>query len=163
MAGGTLMNLRALTETVPTLIIERKFQPAETLLKQAYEQAKRDDDLEVLEHVAALFVQLYSSFEPPQLVRAEYFSLERERIKSSAYNKLQTAMVIYHVAHDPKRTAEKLRDTLESSRKENDFPTFYSALSLLGQSLLDMNKTSEAADVLHDIEQTIAAKKPIVV
>lgn len=157
------MDFRTLTETVPMLIVEGKFQHAERMLQQAYGEAKESSDLETLEHVSALFVQLYSSFEPPQAEKAESFSLERERIKPGAYSRLQTAMVLYHVGHAPKRAAEKLKDAVETGRKERDFPTVYSALSLLGQSLLDVNKTTEAAEVLIDIEQMIAAREPIVV
>ncbi len=157
------MDLRTLTETVPALIVKRRFQDAETTLQQAHREAEKRRDLETLEHVYALFVQLYSSFEPPRVEEAESFSLERERIKPSAYNRLQTAMVLYHVTRDPKRAVEKLRAAIETSRKENDFTTMYSVLSLLGQCLLDLNETAEAGAVLNDMERMIATRKPIVV
>jgi hypothetical protein len=163
MAGGTLMDLNALAETVSTLIVEGKLREAEEMLKHAHEQASISNNHEALAHTCALFVQLYSSFEPPHIAKAMEFSLEREKIKPNAYSKLQTSMVLYYVARDPRSAVDKLRGVIEDGREESDFSTLYSALSLLGQALLRMNRTIEAGDVLNDIEEIVTARKPVVV
>lgn len=157
------MNLRLLCETVPLLIVEGKLQQAEIFLHEAYSDATRENNLDALEQLSALFVQLYSSFEPPLLEKAEAFSLERERLKPSAYNKLQTAMVLYYVGKDPKRAKEMLNDAVKLGLQENDFSSVYMALSQLGLALLDLNAVDEAAIVLRELEKMIIEKKSIVI
>jgi|SRR5208282_620014 len=158
------MDLRTLSELVPVLIMEGKFEEAEVKLMEAYRKASEEHDAEALgEHVLPMLVQLHCSSEPPNLAKAEAFSLERERVDPRAYTKLQTAMMLYHVRGDHSRAVAKLQEAIDQGKEENDDSTVYSSLSVLGQALLQLGRKSEAAHVLKEIEQLILAKKAVVV
>jgi hypothetical protein len=158
------MDLRVLSDLVPDLIIEGKFEEAESKLLDAYQEASKQKDAEALgEHILPMLVQLYCSQEPPNLIKAEAFAREREQVDARAYTKLQTAMMLYHVARDYPRAVAKLEDAVRQGKAENDDGTVYSSLSVLGQALLQLDRKTEAVRVLKEIEQMVLAKKSFVV
>jgi hypothetical protein len=158
------MDLRTLSELVPVLIMEEKFEEAERKLLEAHREASQQNDVEALgEHILPMLVQLYCSQEPPNLIKAEAFAREREQVDARAYTKLQTAMMLYHVARDYPRAVAKLEDAVSQGKAENDDGTVYSSLSVLGQALLQLDRKNEAVRVLKEIEQMVLAKKPFVV
>lgn len=144
--------------------MERKFEEAETKLLEAHREASKLNDVKALgEHILPLLVELYSSLEPPNLTKAEAFCREREQVDARAYSKLQTAMLLYHVARDYPRAVDKLEEAITQGKAESDESTVYSSLSVLGQALLQLDRKSEAVRVLKHIEQMIVAKKAFVV
>lgn len=158
------MDLRALSDSIPDLVIEGKFEEAEAKLSEAYREASKQNDVKALgDHILPLFVELYSSQDPPNLTKAEAYALEREQLDRRGYTKLQTAMLLYHVAKDYPRAVAKLEDAISQGKAENDESTVYSALSLLGQALLQLDRKSEAVQVLRQIEQMVLAKRAFVV
>jgi hypothetical protein len=159
----TAMDLDELAIAVAKQMVEQKFHDAEVGLLQARCEASKKNDVLALERVFSLLVQVYCAMEPPELRKAEAVSREREKVRPCAYNELQTAMVLYYVAHDPLRAESKLLEAIEHGKAESDYSSVYTSLGLLGQSLLDLNKTSEAAGVLREIEQMILAKGRFVV
>jgi hypothetical protein len=56
-----------------------------------------------------------------------------------------------------------LQEAIGQGKVENDDSTVYSSLSVLGQALLQLDRKSEAVDVLKEIEQMVLAKKPVVI
>jgi hypothetical protein len=72
-------------------------------------------------------------------------------------------MVLYHVARQPSRAAEKLARVIESGRSEGDLSTVYSALALMGQSYLDLDRITEASKVLKDLETMLSNGCPVVI
>ncbi len=144
--------------------MEGKFDEAEARLMEAYREASEGHDAETLgEHVLPMLVQLHCSSEPPNLTKAEAFSCEREQVDPRAYTKLQTAMMLYHVAGDSSRAVAKLQEAIGQGRDENDDGTVYSSLSLLGQALLRPGRKVDAVPVPQDSEQLVLGKKPVVV
>lgn len=152
-----------LSDSIPKLIMQGRYGEAEAILSRAHKQATEANDVEALENIVAHMVHLYCSLDPPDLVRAEKFSREREQVKGSAHNKLQTAMMLYYVASDYERAVHKLRDAIASGRTTDDHRTVYSSLSLLGQALLELQRPAEAVEVLREVEQMISDRKPVVV
>lgn len=159
-----LMDLRTLSDLIPTLIMKRKFGEAETKLLAAHQQALAVNDVKALgEHILPLLVHVYASQEPPNLTKAESYSRERERLDPRAYSKLQTAMLLYHVAGDYPRAVVKLEEAISQGRRENEDGTVYSSLSVLGQALLQLDRKGEAIRVLKETEQMVLTNKSIVV
>lgn len=152
-----------LLEQVSVLVANKKFEQAEKLLLQARSKAATDDDAEMTQFVLSELVELYCVMEPPNLAKAETFSIEREKVDGSARSKLQTAMLNYHSGRDPARAVTKLQEAVAKGRKENDNSTIYTALGLLGRALLDLNRTDEAVEILRQIERLILAKSSFVV
>jgi|SRR5580658_2153893 hypothetical protein len=158
------MDLQTLSKLVPDLILEGKFKEAETKLLDAHREASKRSDMKALgEHILPLLVQLYCSLNPPNFVKAEAFSRERENADPRAYHELQTAMMFYYVANDYPRAVAKLEEAINHGKAENDDSTVYSALSVLGQALLQLDRKREAVRVLQEIEKMVLAKKPSVI
>jgi tetratricopeptide (TPR) repeat protein len=164
MVAKEFMNLRTLSDLIPTLIIEGKFGDAETKLLEARRDALAVNDVKALgEHILPLLVNVYSSQEPPNLTKAEAYSRELEQVDPRAYTKLQTAMLLYHVAGDYPHAIAKLEQAVSQGKAENDESTVYSSLSVLGQALLQLDRKSEAVRVLKEIEQMVLTRKSFVV
>jgi tetratricopeptide (TPR) repeat protein len=156
------MDLRSLSEELPGLIIEKKYNEAETRLLEAYREGSERDDDGALQLILPLLVHLYCSVEPPNLTKAEAFSAERERLNPTAYNSFQTAMMLYYAAHDYRRAAAKLREAIKKGREENDSTTTYSSLSLLGLAYLELDQIPDAVEVLKELERMVLEGKPFV-
>jgi hypothetical protein len=93
---------------------------------------------------------------------AEEFCLEREAARNTGYNKWQTAMTLYWSAHDCSRTVTKTREAVQRATEEGDTKTAYSALSLLGLALLDLDRTDEAGATPKEIEDMVRQRKQII-
>jgi hypothetical protein len=157
------MDIRKLDETVSALIQKKQFAQAKTLLFEARREAAEKPDLDALDFVLSQLAFLCGLMEPPDIIRAEEFCLEREAARNTGYNKWQTAMTLYWVAHDCSRTVAKAREAVQKAMDEGDTKTAYSALSLLGLALLELDLTDEAGAILREIEAMIRERKRIVV
>ena len=150
-------------QRIMELIRRQEFSLAETELHQAKLQAFNANDHNQLEHVLSWLLTLYLRKQPPDLVKAELYCLERERVAGTAYAKLQYAMTLYWSLDDPARTVTKAREAIATGREEGDDKTVYQSLGLLGVALLDLHYRDEAIRVLYEIEKMIAARLRIVV
>jgi hypothetical protein len=157
------MDLRSIYETVDKLIMERKYVEAEALLQQSHAEVASQNDSNALEQLCGLFVQVYCAWQFEYIHKAEQFSLERERVSPSPYNGLQTAMVLYYVANQPRRAAEKLTSVIQLGRSRGDSSSVYSALALLGQCYLDLDLTTEVVTVLENLEGMLSHTAAVVV
>jgi hypothetical protein len=101
--------------------------------------------------------------EPPDIARAEELCLEREAVRNTGYNKWQTAMTLYWTVHDCSRTVTKSREAVQKAMEEGDTKTAYSALSLLGLALLELDRTDEAGVTLGEIGDMVRKRRRIVV
>lgn len=152
-----------LEEAIDRLVLEGHQKRAEEMLLPAYEDAKRRGDVHALDLVLKLLVFVEGSAAHPDMGRLEGLCIEREKNKSTTYDKLQTAMILFDVAKNYVRSTKKLVEVIESGRKEGDSSSVYSALGLLGRSLLALDRKEEAAEVLHQVERMIAAKGQMVI
>jgi len=157
------MDIRKLDDTVSVLVQEKQFAQAEALLLEARREAAEKADLDALDFVLSELAVLCGLMEPPNISRAEEFCLEREAARNTGYNKWQTAMTLYWSAHDCSRTVTKTREAVQKAMEEGDTGTAYSALSLLGLALLDLERTDEAGATLREIEDMVRQRKRIVV
>jgi len=140
-----------------------QFDSAEAKLHQARLQASDQADRYTLEQVLSLLVELYCIMQPPDLAKAESYSLERERISGTGQAKLQTAMMLYWSMHNPSRTVTKVQEAITAARQERDDKTVYQSFGLVGLALLDLHQEEEAARILGEIEKMVAARLRIVV
>jgi hypothetical protein len=145
------------------LLANRHFDTAECLLLEARARAATDRDSEALQVILSELVELYCVMEPPRLDLAERCSLEREHLARTVSNVLQTAMLLCHAAHDYPRAKVKLEEAIDLGTKANDDGAVYSARALLGQALLELNRKTEAATILSQIEGMVLAKKSVVI
>jgi hypothetical protein len=100
--------------------------------------------------------------DPPEVAKAEEFALRREQLGNTEYHKLQTALLLFHVAADHERAVAKLREAVDRSRSDGDDETLYSSLSVLGLALLKLDRRAESVAVLKEIEAIVDAKKPFI-
>jgi tetratricopeptide (TPR) repeat protein len=152
-----------LNDTVDRLLLKNQHAKAEEILLNAYNDAKEDSNSQKLDSILGHLVFVYSSSDPPNVSKAERFCFERERNQDTSYNKLQTAKTLYYLYGDYPRAMAKLREAINTGKTEDDQRTVYSSLSLLGQALLELNRTDEVSEVLGEIERMLLDKKPFVV
>jgi len=160
---GSDMDIQKLDKTVDALIRTKQFAEAEAILSEARQEATDSADPNALDWVLSQFVFLCWAKEPPDVLRAEQFCLEREAARDTAYNKYRTAMTFYWAANDHPRTVMKAREAVEKATDEGDTNTRYSALSLLGLALLDLDRTEEAGATLIEIYEMVRQRQRIVV
>lgn len=156
------MDLDALRDLTTSQLLSKKFKDAETNLLRAREEAERSGNEAALAEVLSLLVQVYCSMGSAEIGKGATCSRQREDLKPTAYNKLQTASVLSWAADDYPGAIEKLHEAIRQSKTEGDSVILYSSLSLLGWCLLRLNRNREAADVLKEIEQMILDKKRFV-
>jgi hypothetical protein len=149
------MDLDALIDLTTKQLHDKKFKDAETNLLQARQEAKSNGDKEALEQILSLLVHVYCGMRPSEIEKAKECAHEREQLSPTAYNKLQTAMVLCWVADDYSGAIDKLKGAISQGKTENNYPAIYSSLGLLGWCFLKLNRTHEAVDVLKEIEQMI--------
>lgn len=157
------MDFLELDRRIMKLLAARQFDVVEQELNRAKLRASEEGDNSTLEQVLSSLVELYCSMHPPDLAKAESYSLERERISGTGYAKLQTAQVLYWAVHDADRTVLKVQEAIEAANREHDDKTVYQSLGLLGLALLDLHKADEVRQVLNEIERMVSAKRRIVV
>lgn len=78
------MDLLKLEERI-TLIVSEKFDLAEAELQQSKLQATQEADSYALEEVLSSLATLYRVKEPPDLAKAESYSLELERVSGTGH------------------------------------------------------------------------------
>jgi hypothetical protein len=152
-----------LVRAVSSLMNERRFLDAEQLLLRAQTRADEEGLTSEQELVIAELISLYCIGEPKRLSIAEELSLKRESIKQDAASRLQTAMLFYYSMHDYERTAAKTRDAIALGRLSEDSATTYTSLSMLGLSLLKLNRIEAALQSLGEIEAIASSLKGFVV
>jgi|HubBroStandDraft_6_1064221.scaffolds.fasta_scaffold444871_1 hypothetical protein len=157
------MDIRKLDETVSVLIRRKQYAQADALLSEARREAVERADPDALDFVVSELAGLCGQMEPPDVARAEEFCLEREAARNTGYNKWQTAMTLYWNVHDCSRTVTKSREAVQKAMEEEDTKTAYSALSLLGLALLELDRTDEAGVTLREIGDMVRQRKRIVV
>ena len=157
------MDIRELDDAVSALIRRKKYAEAEALLQEARREAVEKADLDTADFVLSELTALCCQMEPPEIARAIEFCKERETIRNTGYNKWQTAMMLYWSAHNYSQTVAKAREAVQKSLDEADTKTAYSALSLLGLALLELDRADEAAAVLANIEDMVQQRKSLVV
>lgn len=157
------MDIRELVETVDALIQSRQFAKTEAVLLEAHKRAVEEADLDTVDFVLSELTHLCCVMEPPDITRAVEFCLEREAVRNTGYTKWQTAMVFYWSAHNHSQTAAKAQEAVQKAIDEGDTETAYSALSLLGLALLDLDRTDEAIAILAKIEDMVRERKSLVV
>lgn len=157
------LDIRELDKTVSALIQRKQFAEAEALLVEARREAVEDVDLDTVDYVLSELTELCCVMEPPDITRAAEFCLEREAVRNTSYNKWRTAMMFYWSAHDYSQTVAKAREAVQKAMDEGDTKTAYSALSLLGLALLELDRTDEATATLGKIEDMVRQRKSLVV
>jgi hypothetical protein len=148
---------------VSSLMNERRFLDAEQLLLHAQTRAEEKGITSEQELVISELISLYCVGEPKRLSKAEELCAKREDIKKDAASRLQTAMLFYYSMHDYERTVAKTRDAIVLGRSSEDSATTYTSLSLLGLSLLELNRVEEASLALDEIETIASGMKGFVV
>lgn len=157
------MDIRELNEAASALIQRKKFAEAEALLLGARREAVEKVDLDTVDFVLSELTALCCQMEPTDITRAAEFCLEREAARNTGYNKWQTAMMLYWSAHNYSQTVTKAREAVQKATEEGDTKTTYSALSLLGLALLELDRTDEASAILGKIEDMVRQRKSLVV
>ena len=152
------MNFEELPHLVADLIAAHNFPAAEKLLLEAKSAAEREPDIRL---VLSELIELYCVNN--LFLKAEDLSIERERLARSAYAKLQTAMILHHGAKDHLRAIPRLKAAITQGKAERDDTTVYTALTLLGQSFLELGEIENALSVLSEIESMVASKAKIVI
>jgi len=152
------VNFEELPHLVADLIAAHNFPAAEKLLLEAKSAAEREPDIRL---VLSELIELYCVNN--LFLKAEDLSIERERLARSAYAKLQTAMILHHGAKDHLRAIPRLKAAITQGKAERDDTTVYTALTLLGQSFLELGEIENALSVLSEIESMVASKAKIVI
>lgn len=146
-------------DSVGKLLRQGKYSEAEQLISSYHRKALAEDDKEMLNCVFRAFVHLYCSTDPPNLEKAEHFSMEREKNSDSSYNKLQTAMFFFYVAGQYERAVAKLEEAIARAKKEKDVASLYSSTALLGQAFLKLGRTEDAAQMIVQLHGIITSNK----
>jgi tetratricopeptide (TPR) repeat protein len=163
MSGNNQQNGLELVRAVSSLMNEGRFLDAERLLLRAQTRAEEQGSTSEQELVIAELISLYCVGEPKRLSKAEELSAKREAIKEDAASRLQTAMLFYYSMHDYERTVAKTRDAIALGRSSEDSATTYTSLSMLGLSLLKLNRVEDALQALGEIEAIASGSKGFVV
>jgi hypothetical protein len=157
------MDIEKLNKTVSVLIRRRQYVQAEAILSEARRSAAAKADVDALDFVLSEFVGLCGQMEPPDLVRAVEFCLERETVRNTGYNKWQTAMTLYWTVRECIRTVTKSREAVQQAMGEGDTKTAYSALCLEGLALLELDRFDEARATLSEVAEMVRQRRRIVV
>jgi hypothetical protein len=157
----TESKFRELDEVLSTALKNGTSSEAETRFLDERRDAVQRSDRDTLLFVDQLLVHLFSGARIPDVAKAEKYAREREQHEGSAYGKLQTAMILYIVKHDPKAAAAKAEEAINVGRLNNDDVTVYSALAVRGQALLDLSEFDAAREVIGEIDVMLDRKKDV--
>jgi len=157
------MDVRELLRDVTKLISEKRFLEAEQKLLSARGALTSNTDLQEQGYILSELITLYCIAKPTDAAKVERLSLEREALWKDAASRLQTAMMLFYSLHSYERAATKAGEAIELGRVQGDSSTVYTALCLLGKSLLQLNRLSEAPAVLDEIETMISEEMRIVI
>jgi tetratricopeptide (TPR) repeat protein len=135
---------------VSELIKSGKHREAEDQLLKAHAQLKAANAPRDLEHVAGRLAQFYSMPQTEDRVKAEDYFSECESMSSTAYTRLQTATFYFYVLKDFSKTIKKVED-IKALKDVSASPSYYSALTLKGQALINLGMIDEAGKVLNEL------------
>lgn len=144
-----------IVDRVSEMLAQGRAIEAEELLIASKAEAVAASDSGRTELIMSELISLYCTGEPRQYRKAEEVSLEREALKRDAGSRLQTAMLLFYSARDPKRAAAKAREAVEMSREQSDYVSLYSSVSLLGLVSVRLQHNDEALSLLNELEGII--------
>jgi hypothetical protein len=157
------MDYHKLDQMFDKLIVERRFDRAESLMLSEYESAKQSGDKIMLDRILARLAFTYSVSSPPKTERGLQCCIQREANMNTAYNKLQTGIFLHDSVKDYPAAAAKLVETIARGKEEEDDRTVYTSLNLLGRVYLELDRLDKATDILAQLEHMLVDKKPFVV
>jgi hypothetical protein len=136
---------------VDDLLLSGQEAAAEERMLREYSELKATGDVGI-ENVISRLAHFYSMPGTENLDRAETYFLEGERLLPGAGTKYETAMFYFYVVGDAEKTIRKV-DEIESL--PTDRASYYSALTLKGQSLVKLEKFHDAESVLRELLELI--------
>lgn len=132
---------------------QRRYDEVEMELQNAYKEAEVAKDLEALREIFRLFAHLYILKQEHNEAEQCYTKLERLWPDSIAI-KLDFATFYYYCLNDFRMVVQKLDEIKLDKEKEfydAEFISYYPALNLKGQALLNLNETERAEGVLDEL------------
>jgi len=141
------------------LIRKGKQREAESKLLEAHAELKAANAPSDLEHVAGRLAQFYSMPTTEDRVKAEQYFTECESLSSTAYSRLQTATFYFYVLRDFPKTIRKVED-IKAVKDVSGSPSYYSALTLKGQALINLGMIDDAGQVLDELLSMIRGNPP---
>ncbi len=140
----------SLDKDVNDLIRKGERNKAEERLLRARSELKLTGSIEDLEYVVSRLAHFHSTPSAENLEKAEAYFLESEVLMPGAGTKYQTAMFYYYVVRDSQKTVGKV-DEIKPSQVIADRASYYSALTLKGQALIDLQRRDRAGEVLQEL------------
>ena len=141
---------------VNNLIREGQRDKAEERLLRARSELKLAGSIEDLEYVVSRLARFYSTPGAENLEKAEAYFLESEVLLPGAGTKYQTAMFYYYVVQDSQKTVGKV-DEIRPPQVVADRGSYYSALTLKGQALIDLERQDHTGEILQALLDLIKA------
>jgi hypothetical protein len=141
------------------LISDGQEAAAERELLKALAEFRTQSDAEHLKliHRNLAFFYAMPSTEDP--VKAEQHFLEWERLSPAPYTLLQTATFYFYVLRDFSRTITKV-DEIKARFDVIRNGSYYSALTLKGEALIELNHMDDANQVIGEMLAMLAMTKP---
>jgi hypothetical protein len=139
---------------IDALIMAGRFKQAEEKLLVSQSAFSGGGDSEALAHVVFRLAHYYSMPDTEDLQLAEKWFLAREKLAPGAYSGLQTATFYFYVMANHEKTVRKVD---EIAHLNDDRRSCYSALTLKGQSLIELHKVLDAGAVIDELIGMAAA------
>ena len=135
---------------ISSLLRTGQERQAEQELLNAYAELRRTSDIEGLKFVTNRLAQFYAAPSTEDLPKAEEYFLECEVLSPEAYTLLQTALFQFCVRRDFPKTIAKV-DEIKSRWDVAHSDSYYSALTLKGEALVELGNIESAEHVLEEI------------
>lgn len=132
------------------LIGEERYEQAELELQDAYAERKRSGDSDGLGCVTGHLADLYSLPMYEDLDKAQKYFEEHELLSPTPYVLRQTTLFYFLLRRDFARTVDKV-DEMKSRWDVSRDPSYYSALALKGEALLELGDVQGANAVLEEM------------
>lgn len=139
---------------VDSLIRDGETTQAEERMLAAYSDLRSVDNVKDLELVTAQLAHFYSMPQTEDRVKAEAYFIEREALAPSGYAMLQTATFYFYVAKELSKTVKKV-DEIEALPGTRDMGSYYSALALKGEALIELGRVDDAKSVLREMSYIV--------
>ncbi len=136
-----------LHQEVNALKTDKEDELLETRLLNAYAELKASRTEEGLEYVVFELAHFYSRPRTENPEKAEAFFLERERLAPGARAKRATAQ-FYFFLREPHKVIAKVDEIVS---QQSDRASYYSALTLKGQALLDIQNLDDVKRVVDEL------------
>lgn len=146
-------------EKINDLIRKGRHREAESKLLEAHAELKASNAPSDLEYVAGRLAQFYSMPPAEDPVKAEKYFTECERLSSTAYARLQTATFYFYVLRDFPKTIRKVEE-IKALKDVSGSASYYSALTLKGQALINLGMIDDAGRVLDELLSMIMGNPP---